>query len=105
MQLMMVVAAERQVNSSLTLRPRDLVARISVMGIAGRALADQAGLRADECEVALLAVSRRPAQRGHLFFGVRPLLFGDGAAVIWMAPNRSIAAPIDAGSAGASGRC
>ena len=92
MQLMMVVAAERHGEFVANLASQGSRLReFQVMGIAWRALADQAGLRADECEVGLVAVSRRPAQRGHLFFGVWPLVFGDrGSGRLGGITNRSI---------------
>src|SRR5260370_21554253 len=75
----MMVAAERHGEFVANLATEGSGLReFQMMGIARRALTDQAGLRGDECEVGRVAASHRLAQRGHLFLIVRSLIFRCG---------------------------
>jgi hypothetical protein len=75
----MMVAAERHGEFVANLATeRSGLCEFQMMGIARRALTDQAGLRGDECEVGRDAASHRLAQRGHLFLVLRPLIFRCG---------------------------
>ena len=68
MQLLMMLTAERHGKFVADLAPeRSRLGKFEMMGIAGRALADQAGLRCDKREMGLVALAAGFEQRGSLF--------------------------------------
>ena len=78
MQLMMMVTAERHREFVADLASEGSgLGEFQMMGIARRALADQAGLRGDERQMGLVAPSHRFAQWRDHDFGARVLLLGN----------------------------
>ena len=94
---MMVVTAQRHRKFVADLASKgSRLSEFQMVGIAGRALADQAGLRAYKCQVGLVAASDLLAQRRRPGFGVLVLgghcnsrrLSGTAASIGWRNRHR-----------------
>jgi hypothetical protein len=102
MQLMMVVAAERHGEFVANLASEGSGLReFQMMGIAGRALTDQARLRCDKSQMDPVAASHRPGQR--VTFSSASELWSGAAIIGVVSPCVPLAGPIEVDSAGTSG--